>query len=286
MIRPQTLAVSEDQGWEFSPDHFSQIAQFAKSAFGLDLSETKRSLIYSRLTRRMKSLNYNDFSQYLECLNGPDGMQEQNELLSVLTTNVTHFFREGHHFQTLKTVVMPDLITRAKAGGRVRLWSAGCSTGQEPFSMAMVVADLFPDAAKYDFKILATDIDPVVVKKGEAATYATAELEGLPPALQQKYCVPSDQAPGSLQIKPAIQRLVTFKTLNLVQPLPVSGPFDVIFCRNVTIYFDAETQAKVWGQLCGVLGDGGYLFIGHSERVSGAYTARMKKEGFTTMRKG
>lgn len=285
MSPAQRLTALQKSEWTLSHSDFEQIAQIARAAFGLSLTESKKSLIYSRLTKRMKALKLQDFKDYLNRLNGPEGAQEQCELLSVLTTNITHFFRENHHFETLKTEVLPDLIKRAKAGGRVRLWSAGCSTGQEAFSIAMTVTDHFPDAAQYDLKILATDIDPVVVRKGETATYALSELEGLSDAYRKKYMSESTVIPGSLVVDPALQRLITFRPLNLIQPLPVSGPFDAIFCRNVTIYFDHETQEKVWDQLCGVLGHGAYLFIGHSERVSGTFAGCMKKEGFTTMRK-
>ncbi|SPH27394.1 Chemotaxis protein methyltransferase [Ascidiaceihabitans donghaensis] len=271
--------------WELSQSDFEYVSDLARAKFGLDLSDAKRSLIYSRLAKRMKALEYTEFSQYLTRLNGPDAKIEMGELLSVLTTNITHFFREEHHFHTLETKVLPQLIEAARAGGRVRLWSAGCSSGQEPFSMAMVVLNMFPDVAKYDFKILATDIDPVVVQSGMRATYSKSELDGLPKELRDKFMKQEPGLKKGLRVTQNVQDLVTFRILNLIEPLPMHGPFDAVFCRNVTIYFDKATQANVWDQICKVMRSGAYLFIGHSERISGPATRSMKKEGFTTLRK-
>lgn len=271
-----------DPGWKLSPDDFNKIAQFARANFGLALSPSKKSLIQSRLTRRMNALKLVRFSDYLERLNGPDGALEVQELLSVLTTNITHFFREDHHYDLLRHKVLPPLIKRARAGGRVRLWSAGCSTGQEAYSMAMQVLDQCPEAATLDFKILATDIDPVVIKQAAKGVYTAADLEPVPDAYKGSFVTHSREDADLYSMKDSLKALVTFRVLNLIDPFPVRGPFDVIFCRNVTIYFDRETQAHVWGQLCAVLGQGGYLFIGHSERISGPYETQMQRDGFTS----
>lgn len=271
--------------WTLEQNDFEEVAQIAHQYFGLALNESKKSLIQARLTRRMEALGLSEFSQYLNRLNGSHGVAERQELLSVLTTNVTHFFREDHHFKTLREDILPGLMARARAGGRVRIWSAGCSTGQEPYSIAMTVLDMFPDAGSLDFKILATDIDPVVVKKAQSGSYTPAELEGLPAELSKAFVTTQAANSAQLLIKEGVKKMVTFKVLNLIEPLPVAGPFDAIFCRNVTIYFDRETQAHVWGELCAVLDDNAFLFIGHSERISGPLAGKMQKEGFTTYRK-
>jgi chemotaxis protein methyltransferase CheR len=271
--------------WTLEQNDFEEVAQIARQYFGLALNESKKSLIQARLTRRMEALGLSEFSQYLNRLNGSHGVAERQELLSVLTTNVTHFFREDHHFKTLREDILPGLMARARAGGRVRIWSAGCSTGQEPYSIAMTVLDMFPDAGSLDFKILATDIDPVVVEKAQSGSYTPAELEGLPAELSKAFVTTQAASSAQLLIKEDVKKMVTFKVLNLIEPLPVAGPFDAIFCRNVTIYFDRETQAHVWGELCAVLDDNAFLFIGHSERISGQLAGKMQKEGFTTYRK-
>lgn len=280
-----TMARPLGQEYSFTADDFRYVARLAKEHFGLNLPESKMSLIYSRLARRVRALGLADFAAYRALLADPAAEDERLELLSALTTNVTHFFRESHHFDTLRTIVLPGLITRAKSGGRVRLWSAGCSTGQEPFSIALLVLDLFPQALEHDFKILGTDIDPVVVQKAKAGCYDRAELETIPQALRGAHVTFQDQTAGTGQISSKARDLITFGTLNLIKPLPFSGKFDAIFCRNVTIYFDKPTQALVWQKFNEVLMNSGHLFIGHSERLSGPATAALKNVGITTYQK-
>jgi chemotaxis protein methyltransferase CheR len=271
------------EGAAFSHSDFVDISGFALKHFGLSLSESKIPLIASRLNKRLKALQLNDFAAYREILHSETEGAERAELLSTLTTNVTHFFRELHHFDHLRSDVLPKLIEHAKAGNRVRLWSAGCSTGQEPYSIALTLLEACPEAASYDVKILATDIDPVVVETAKRATYTEEELAPVSDALRQSYTTP--QSGDTFQINADVRSLITFGTLNLIEPLPVSGPFDAIFCRNVAIYFDRPTQQAVWQTLTGVLGHNGHLYIGHSERMSGPAEARLSNVGITTYRR-
>ena len=206
-------------------------------------------------------------------------------MTAALTTNVTRFYREPHHFDHLRDEVMPALAERARAGGRVRLWSAACSNGQEPYSMAMTVLSVLPEAADLDVRILATDIDPNMVADGAAGVYSEEALEAAPAMLRHRYF---DKAAGRgsdrLSANAALRRLVTFKELNLIGDWPMRGRFDVIFCRNVVIYFDDATQERVWGRFTPLMTPGGVLYIGHSERVSGPATARLETVGLTTYR--
>lgn len=270
---PATLSAAE----------FDRIAKIAHREAGLSLSEAKRAMIASRLTRRLRATGAGDFGAYLALLESEVGEDERQHLISALTTNVTNFFRENHHFRTLETEVLPRLAPRAKAGQRIRIWSAGCSTGQEPYSIAMSVLRVVPDAARLDIRILATDIDATVLATAKNGCYPAQQLEAVEPALKRQFF--SKTLGGDLEVAETLRALVSFRQLNLIGPWPVRGPFDVIFCRNVVIYFDADTQAALWPRFHQVLAPGGMLFIGHSERLDPQTTERFSSAGVTTYRK-
>lgn len=254
---------------------FEVVSQYAHKHFGLAMSSSKKPLVSSRLARRLRHLKIAKFKDYIKQLDGPNADSEKNELLSLLTTNVTHFFREPHHFETLRDKLLPNIVENARKGGRLRIWSAGCSTGQEPYSIAMLLKSSYPDINTLDAKILGTDIDPTVVKKAQAAQYPMDELDQIPKEFR-----PKDLTGNTMP--QSIKSLITFGTLNLIQPFPFKGKFDAIFCRNVAIYFDTPTQQKVWSAFQRSLNPGGYLFIGHSERMSGPASAHFKTAGITT----
>ncbi|MDC0660533.1 protein-glutamate O-methyltransferase [Leisingera sp. SS27] len=264
--------------FSLSDQEFEAIAQFAHKHFGLAMAASKKPLVSSRLARKLRQRNITNFKDYLASLDGPNADEERSGLLSLLTTNVTHFFREPHHFETLRNDVLPPLVEQARRGGRVRLWSAGCSNGQEPYSIAMTLLDVCPEAAKLDIKILGTDIDPVVVRHAQAAKYPEDELA----QIDAKYSklVPKRDPDGRLP--ESLRKLITFGVLNLIEPFPFKGKFDAIFCRNVAIYFDNPTQQKVWSAFQNALNPGGTLFIGHSERMSGPAAQHLKTAGITT----
>ncbi|WIY27769.1 CheR family methyltransferase [Parasedimentitalea psychrophila] len=275
-----SIASSIDPGvgqFSLSDQDFDAIAKFAHKNFGLALSSNKKPLVSSRLSRRLNKLKVQNFNKYLASLDAPGGEGERSELLSLLTTNVTQFFRESHHFDTLRNDVLPPLIEKARSGGRVRLWSAGCSNGQEPYSIAMVLHKLCPEAGRLDIKILGTDIDPVVVRTAQAAQYPADELAQIP----AEYRVKGDSGADN-KMPEVIRSRVSFGVLNLIEPFPFRGKFDAIFCRNVAIYFDTPTQQKVWAAFQASLNPNGYLFIGHSERMSGPAATQLKTAGITT----
>ncbi len=267
---------SQGSDFTLSDKDFDAVSRFAHKHFGLALSSNKKPLVSSRLARRLRKLNVTDFGAYLKGLEDKTGESERSELLSLLTTNVTQFFREPHHFETLREETLPPLIEKARKGGRVRLWSAGCSNGQEPYTIASVVHSLCPEANRLNIKILGTDIDPVVVRTAKAAQYAPDELSQIPS--QYKKMVGKDGA----SIASEVRSLVSFGVLNLIEPFPFPGKMDAIFCRNVAIYFDTPTQQKVWSAFQQKLNPGGYLFIGHSERMSGPAAQKLKSAGITT----
>lgn len=246
-----------------TPAELAQIARIAHDEAGLVIGPSKATLVQSRLARRLRALDLPDYGRYLALVTSPEGQDERRRMISALTTNVSQFFREPHHFALLRDRVLPPLIARARAGGRIRIWSAGCAAGQEAFSIAATLAGLLPDPDRHDIRILATDIDPHVLAQGRAARYDAADLAPVPPDLR-RWFEPTDGGAGP---GPSLRDIVSFRELNLHAPWPMAGQFDVIFCRNVTIYFDAEAQRRLWQRFAAALSPEGWLFIGHSERI-------------------
>lgn len=262
----------------FTQKDFRQIADILYADSGIHLIDAKAPLVYSRLGKRLRQLGLSRFSEYCQLLEGPDGAGERAALLSALTTNVTRFFREPHHFDALKKQVAESLAPIARAGGRVRLWSAGCSNGHEPYSMAMVLLAELPEAADLDIRILATDIDPLVVDRARAGLYSSEDVEPVPRGLASRFVT----AEGTgVRMTDPLRRLVSFGVLNLHADWPMKGRFDAIFCRNVAIYFDDETQRRLWTRFARSLTPDGRLYIGHSER---AEVPELLSDGLTIYR--
>ncbi|KPQ06259.1 MAG: chemotaxis signal relay system methyltransferase CheR [Rhodobacteraceae bacterium HLUCCA12] len=261
---------------------FATLARLVHGESGIVLAEAKKGLVVSRLTRRLRDLGLSDFAAYCHLLQSPDGHGEKSRLISALTTNVTKFFREEHHFHRLAATILPGLIDTARAGGRVRLWSAGCSTGEEAYSLAMEVLDLHPDAAACDIRILATDIDAQVLSVATNGLYPDTAVGGIPPKRRMRYFTQTD---GQHAVTPSLREIVTFAPLNLVGEWPMRGPFDVIFCRNVVIYFDSATQDHLWQRFAAMMPAGGHLFIGHSERVGRRADRYFEPGGITQYRR-
>ncbi len=269
---------------------FDALARLARREFGLSLAVSKKPLVASRLSRRLRARRLAAFQDYLQLLDNPAEADERLELISALTTNVTSFFREAHHFETLRTEILPELVNRTSTRRRVRLWSAGCSSGQEAFSIAMTLLDAWPEAPQQDVRILATDIDPKIVARARQASYPAADGDTIPARLRRFWTV-SGQG-GNTQgsdaqgrVSDEVRSLVTFAELNLVGDWPFRGQFDAIFCRNVAIYFDKETQQRLWQRLAERLTPGGLLCIGHSERVTGPALDQLQSQGITSYRK-
>jgi chemotaxis protein methyltransferase CheR len=268
--------------FHLSPADFNTIARIMLAEAGITLAENKANLVYSRLAKRLRALGLATFKDYCAIVTSPQGETERQTMIAALTTNVTRFFREPHHFEHLKTVILPPLLPLAKKGGRIRLWSAASSSGQEPYSMAMTVLSLIPDAARYDIKILATDIDPNVLHEGQEALYPESAMESVPPALRARWFI--NDPSGSVRANDDLRSLVTFRKLNLIGNWPMNGRFHAIFCRNVVIYFSNETQSKVWARIAPLLEPEGALYIGHSERISGGAEQMLRSDGVTTYR--
>jgi chemotaxis protein methyltransferase CheR len=278
----QSLARSADLA-SLTEAEFARVAAIAHREAGLSLSEGKRAMIASRLGRRLRATGLPDFASYLAHLESDAGHAERDHLISALTTNVTSFFREAHHFHTLETTDLPRLAERARAGGRVRMWSAGCSTGQEPYSLAMCLLRAIPDVGRLDVRVLATDIDTTVLATAARGCYPASQLDSLDPALRRQFF--RETPDGAFEVAESLRDMIHFRPLNLIGAWPIRGPFDAIFCRNVVIYFDAETQAVLWPRLHAMLAPGGVLFIGHSERLDPESATRLVSDGVTTYRK-
>jgi len=259
----------------FSDEDFNSLRALVRQHTGISLSEAKRELVYGRLSRRLRALGLNSFRDYRDVLTtDPDG-QEMVEFCNAITTNLTSFFRESHHFDYLREQVLMPLGTRPP-GQRLRIWSAGCSTGEEPYSIAMTIRESLPEAGRHDIKILATDLDSDVLSRGRSGLYAQDRVKGLSPARISGFF--REQSEGGmlrLTVTPNLRDLIIFNQLNLMHELPMRGPFDVIFCRNVVIYFDKETQRDLFRRFARLQRPGDVLFLGHSEsmfKVSDAYT--------------
>ncbi|MDJ1007083.1 MAG: protein-glutamate O-methyltransferase CheR [Paracoccaceae bacterium] len=273
--------VRQDDQWDMPQDVFTGLAALAHSEAGLLIPASKRALVQSRVARRLRALGLTSFRDYLGVVQSEDGADERRNMVSVLTTNVSSFFREKHHFDTLAAMA-PELAAKARAGGRVRIWSAGCSSGQEAYSVAMTLLDADPDIGKRDARILASDIDPAILEIARRAEFDATQAAGVPTALQTRYF---EQAEGDVQrVAAPVRALVTFRELNLLQPWPMKGRFDAIFCRNVVIYFDEATQLALWPRFRALLADGGLLFVGHSERVPEPDRFGFEPAGVTTYR--
>jgi chemotaxis protein methyltransferase CheR len=260
---------------------FATVARIAHSEAGLVLPLDKAPMVLSRIGKRMRLVGAASLEDYCELLRREEGADERREMIFALTTNVTSFLREAHHFDRFRDAILPGLVQRARQGGRVRLWSAGCSTGQEPYSLAMTVLEAFPDAIDADLRILATDIDPHVLREARRGSYPEQLLKPLPAAWRDRYFERDRGADGDWRVTEKLRRLTAFRELNLLGRWPMTGRFDAIFCRNVVIYFDRATQSVLWSRFHAALAPGGHLFLGHSERIEATAEAPFRTAGTT-----
>ncbi|HEX5777959.1 MAG TPA: protein-glutamate O-methyltransferase [Xanthobacteraceae bacterium] len=257
----------------FSDADFRNLAEYAYQHTGIALSESKRDLVYNRLSRRLRALGLRTFREYHEFLEGPQGGGEKERFINSVSTNHTRFFREAHHFTHFRTSVAANFARAhgASGRGRMRVWSAGCSTGEEPYTIAMVLKKEIPGIARHDVRMLATDIDTEVLSKGARGEYSASALQEIPAEFHADIERKGDRQLGKLQMGEALRSLITFRQLNLMQSWPVKGPFDAIFCRNVMIYFDAPTKKSLVERFTKLIRPGGWLYIGHSESLIGAH---------------
>lgn len=255
--------------FEFADQDFQRIRRIINEIAGISLAEGKRELVYSRLSRRLRQLGLRRFDEYCRLLEtGGEDNPELGEFVNALTTNLTSFFRESHHFDFLGKELLPTLIReRSLSNRRIRIWSAGCSTGEEPYSIAMVVRETLP-AVGWDVKILATDLDSNVLATADRGVYDANRVKDLSEVrLRRWFQRGRDAQSGQVRVAPELRDLIVFRRLNLMLDWPMSGPFDVVFCRNVVIYFDKPTQRVLFERFADLLAERGHLFVGHSESL-------------------
>ena len=272
-IRDQIEASSPGKReFNFERKHFDFIAGLLYKLAGISLAPHKIEMMYSRLARRLRELNLKDFDAYCALVDSENGEPEIRFLVNALTTNLTSFFREHHHFDHLaKTTLAAVKASQAHSGQpRLRIWSAGCSSGPEPYTIAMVLCANIPDIRRWDAKILATDIDTHMVESARRGVYAADSAKTIPAELRDRFTKRvRDGAEPEITMAEELRRLITFKPLNLLETWPMRGPFDAIFCRNVLIYFDRPGRTAVIEKFSTLLPDNAFLYLGHSESLYG-----------------
>jgi chemotaxis protein methyltransferase CheR len=253
--------------FEFTDGDFQALRGMVKEMTGINLAESKRELVYGRVSRRLRALGLASFSSYRQLLESGDG-SELVAFCNALTTNLTSFFRESHHFDYLRDEVLIPRREAGQRGERMRIWSSACSSGEEPYSIAMTVAEAIPDWQRWDIKILATDLDSDILARAERGRYNAERVKGMDPKRVSRFFAETrDGTEPGYQIVPELAKLITFKQINLMHDLPMSGPLDVIFCRNVVIYFDKDTQRGLFSRISKLQRPGDLLMLGHSETL-------------------
>lgn len=253
---------------------FNRIRELVREHTGIALSEAKRQLVYGRLARRLRALKLGSFGEYIKLLERGEPA-ELEEFTNAVTTNLTSFFRESHHFDYLANEALPAIVARDTGMRRLRIWCCAASTGEEPYSISMVLRECAALLTGWDAKLLATDLDSAVLAHANAGIYGEERFEKMSAARMRRFFSPApgpDQ--GKLRAHDELRSLITFKQLNLMHEWPMRGPFDAIFCRNVVIYFDKATQRTLFERMAKLQRPGSYLFLGHSEslyRVSERY---------------
>jgi len=269
-MRTAIPPTSSIQPAEMTERQFERISVLVKELCGINLHTGKKELVKARLGKRLRKLGIANFHEYLRLVEADQTGSELTNMLDALSTNLTSFFRENQHFDYLKDVVLARLQREvSKEGGAIRIWSAGCSTGEEPYSIAITLAETL-NLAKWDLKILATDLSTDVLARAREGIYNGDRLQSIPPLSRSKYFTCFERRPEKrYRINEDVRRLVCFARLNLMEDWPMKGPFDAIFCRNVMIYFDKPTQAGLVERFWKLLGRNGVMFIGHSESLAG-----------------
>jgi len=248
---------------DLTPSEFEQIRKIVYDYCGINLHEGKQALVRGRLMKRLRYLKLSTFAEYLDYLEKDDTGQEFSQFIDILTTNKTSFFRESSHYDFIEKEIIPGVGNRP-----LKWWSAGCSSGEEPITMAMILKEGMKMTGKPPVKILATDLSREVVQFAKMGVYPKEKLNGMPNYFLKKYFKPTPENKNNFVIDENIQNIITYGRLNLLNNWPMKGPFHIIMCRNVMIYFDKQTQRRLVERFYDLLEPGGYLFIGHSESVT------------------
>ena len=253
--------------FKFNRAEFKQLQALVYERTGINLKDNKEQMVYTRLARRIRALGMTTFAEYLTFITSKNGDSEVTDFVNAITTNLTRFFREDHHFLHLRNEVLRARIEGNKVGlfdKNINIWSAGCSKGMEPYSIAMTVKATLPKGAGWYTRILATDIDTNMLDVGRAGVYRARDSEGIPPALEKRFVLHKN---GDCEMSAELKDMIHFKHLNLMENWPIKTKFDAIFCRNVMIYFDHETQQRLVDRFVQHLTPEGILYVGHAEAM-------------------
>ena len=267
MLTPTSATGTFANDFQLSQAEFDRIRVLVREHTGIALSESKRQLVYGRLARRLRALKLGSFSDYIVLLEKGEPA-ELEEFTNAVTTNLTSFFREPHHFEYLAQQMLPEALKRNTGLRRLRIWCCAASTGEEPYSIAMVLREAQESLKGWDTKLLATDLDSNVLAHGKRGVYGHDRFAGMSGnRVSRFFDEVRDGKDNKLSASGDLRSLVTFKQLNLMHEWPMKGPFDAIFCRNVIIYFDKDTQRALFERMAGLQRPGDYLFLGHSESL-------------------
>ena len=268
-----TTSAASDMGGDtrettLSDADFDAVRKLIRDVTGINMGEQKRTLVERRLSDRLAATGIRTYKEYIEHVRAGESAEVQ-KFCNAVSTNLTSFFREKHHFEYLADTILPELVDKKRRGDkRIRIWSAGCSTGEEPYSIAMTLQESLREARSWDVKVLCTDLDTDVLAKAKSGEYRAGRVDGIDEQLLRKWFLRrNDPTEALYKAKPVLQERLVFRQLNLMEPWPMKGRFDVIFCRNVVIYFDKETQRKLVSRYREALADDGYLILGHSETL-------------------
>ena len=271
------MIVRNDDSVKISDDEFARAAAMAYKLSGIVIKDHKREMMQSRLARRLRALKIDGYSAYLDYVDDEKGRDEIGEFVNVVTTNLTSFFREKHHFEHLRDAILNPMV--ASGASRIRIWSAACSSGEEPYSIAMTVKNS-KAANMHDLRILATDLDTNMLSRAREGVYPTERLAQAPRGMVSAATVTKGD---KVTFRPEIRSMITFNQLNLLHNWPMRGPFDVVFCRNVLIYFDLDVKRRIIDRIARLIRPGGALYLGHSESLLGSHP-HLCSEGRTIYR--
>ena len=278
------MGAAAQKEFPFTQQDFNFLRTFANDRTGIVISDDKFDMFYSRLSRRLRALRMHSFAEYCAYIKTGQDKAEETELVNAITTNLTAFFRENHHFEYLRDTAIPERLAANGADRKLDIWSAGCSTGEEPYSLAMILSEMSDQLVGWQAHITATDIDSNVLAHAASGVYGMDRVKDLDPKrLKQWFMKGTGAHEGKVRVKKALRERIDFKLLNLMEPWS-QPPRDIIFCRNVIIYFDKESKARLVDRFADSLKPGGFLFIGHSESLY-KVTDRFELIGNTVYRK-
>jgi chemotaxis protein methyltransferase CheR len=257
-----------EREFEFTQEDFNFLRKLVNDRTGIVVADEKIDMFYSRLARRVRKIGLSSFKEYCDVIKSEEDGVEATQLINAITTNLTSFFRESYHFEFLSDSLVPELLKRDSKGKILRIWSAGCSTGEEPYSIAITLNRSVLLSKGWNIEILATDIDSNVLEQGAAGVYSMDQVKPIPEKyVKSGFLKGKGGRFGKVRIKPDVRNMVRFSQLNLNSKWSLPEPVDVVFCRNVIIYFDKESKKALVDRIAENLNPGGYLFIGHSESL-------------------